>query len=304
LPLDAWKDTYDTLHMWLQIVGKVRMALSPPINHYWHVTLYVTSRGLTTSPIPYGDRSFEVRFDFIDHNLLILTSDAGVAMLPLAARPVAEFYHNFMSALQRLGIAVQINTMPQEVPNPVAFDHDHVHTSYDREYAHRFWRILVSVDSALQKFRGRFLGKCSPVHFFWGSCDLAVTRFSGRRAPERPGADSITQESYSHECCSAGWWPGGQTFGGFVDAPAFYSYTAPPPPGFAEYKVRPEAARYDKALGEFILTYDDVRNSPSPRRTLLDFLQSAYEAGAVCANWDRESLEEPASWPKGESRAA
>jgi hypothetical protein len=304
LPLEEWKDTYDTLHMLLQIVGKVRMALSPPVNHYWHVTLYPTARGLTTSPIPYGERSFEVRFDFIDHHLLIVSSDSGLAMLPLAPRPVADFYHTFMSALQRLGIEVHINTMPQEVPEPIPFEHDTVHRSYDREYVSRFFHILGSVSTVFQRFRGRFAGKCSPVHFFWGSCDLAVTRFSGRRAPDRPEADRVTQESYSHECSSAGWWPGGTTPGGYVDGPAFYSYTVPQPSGFSGYKVRPEAARYDSALGEYILMYDDVRRSPSPRRAVMEFLQSTYEAGAVNGNWDRAALEEPATWPKGESYAA
>jgi hypothetical protein len=305
LPLNAWKDTYDTLHLCTQIVGKVRLELTPPVNHFWHVPLYVTSRGLNTSPIPYRDHAFSVYFDFIDHKLVIVTSDGGVAMIPLVPRSVADFYHSFMSALKRLEIDVHINPMPQEVPNPIPFDQDNIQRSYDPEYVQRCWRILLSADTVMREFRGRFVGKCSPVHLFWGSFDLAVTRFSGRRAPVRPDADHITRESYSHECSSAGWWPGGVAANGaYLDGPAFYSYAVPQPPGFAESKVRPEAAHYDDRLGEFVLLYDDVRQAASPRHALMEFLQSTYEAAADCGKWDRAALEEPPSWPRGESYAA
>ncbi|HWE63494.1 MAG TPA: DUF5996 family protein, partial [Chloroflexota bacterium] len=208
LPLDAWRDTYATLHMWTQIVGKVRMALSPPVNHWWHVTLYVTARGLTTSPIPYGTRTFEVSFDFVDHNLLIQTSEGTSKALGLFPRSVAEFYHEFMGALRALDLEVTINPLPQEVPEPIRCDEDTIHCSYDAAYAHRCWRILVQADRVFKQFRSGFIGKCSPVHFFWGSFDLAVSRFSGRRAPERPGADHMTREGYSHELISCGFWPG------------------------------------------------------------------------------------------------
>jgi hypothetical protein len=287
LPLDAWRDTYATLHMWTQIVGKVRLALSPPINHWWHVTLYVTARGLTTSPIPYGTRTFAVSFDFIDHNLLIQTSDGTSKSLGLFPRSVAEFYHEFMAALRALHIDVTINTLPQEVPDPIHCDVDDVHASYDPEYAQRCWRILVQTDRVFKAFRGRFAGKCSPVHFFWGSFDLAVTRFSGRRAPERPGADRITREAYSHEVISGGFWPGS----GPVQEAAFYAYAAPMPPGFERAAIRPASAWYSTELGEFLLRYDDVRRADAPDAMLLDFLQSTYDAAADLAGWDRAVLE-------------
>jgi hypothetical protein len=287
LPLDAWRDTYATLHMWTQIVGKVRLALSPPINHWWHVTLYVTARGLTTSPIPYGTRTFAVSFDFIDHNLLIQTSDGTSKSLGLFPRSVAEFYHEFMAALRALHIDVTINTLPQEVPDPIHCDVDDVHASYDPEYAQRCWRILVQTDRVFKAFRGRFAGKCSPVHFFWGSFDLAVTRFSGRRAPERPGADRITREAYSHEVISGGFWPGS----GPVQEAAFYAYAAPMPPGFERAAIRPASAWYSTELGEFLLRYDDVRRADDPDAMLLDFLQSTYDAAADLAGWDRAVLE-------------
>jgi hypothetical protein len=292
--------------MWTQIVGKIRMALSPPMNHFWNVALYVTTRGLTTSPIPYHDRTFEIRFDFIDHKLMILTSEGSVAMLPLKPRPVAAFYKELMSALERLGIKVSINPMPQEVPNPIPFDQDTTHASYAAEYAHRCWRILASVDQIFKEFRGRFVGKSSPVHFFWGSFDLAVTRFCGRRAPERPGADRVTREAYSQECSSAGWWPGGATPAGtLIDGPAFYSYMSPSPPGLDAAEVRPRGAHFDHNLGEFLLMYDDVRRARSPKAALMEFLQSTYEAGANLARWDRAALEMPASRPgKGGEHAA
>ena len=287
LPLDAWQDTYGTLHMWTQIVGKVRLALSPLVNHWWEVALYVNARGLTTSPIPYGDGIFEVQFDFIDHKLIIQTSRGSTKSIPLKAQTVADFYSDFMSALRSLGIEVKIWTMPVEVPNPIRFETDSQHASYDLEYAHRFWRILTLCDTVFKEFRSRFIGKDSPAHFFWGSFDLCVTRFSGRRAPERVGADPITREAYSHEVMSAGFWPGG----GDVKGAAFYVYAAPEPPGFSERKVKPAAAFYHPQMKEFLLMYDDVRQADSPRKALLDFLQSTYEAGANLAHWDRKELE-------------
>jgi len=287
LPLDAWQDTYATLHMWTQIVGKVRLALSPRINHWWEVALYVNARGLTTSAIPYDGKIFEVRLDFIDHKLMILTSWGPSKTLSLKAQSVADFYAEFMSALRSLGIAVKIWTMPCEVPNPVRFTSDTQHASYDPEYAHRFWQVLVSCEDIFQEFRAGFIGKDSPVHFFWGSFDLCVTRFSGRRAPERVGADPVTREAYSHEVISAGFWPGG----GDIKGPAFYAYAAPEPAGFAEQKVQPAAAFYHPQIKEFLLMYDDLRTAASPRRALLSFLQSTYDAGANLAHWDRKDLE-------------
>ncbi len=287
LPLEKWQSTYDTLHMWTQIVGKVRLALSPLINHWWEVAFYVNARGLTTSAIPYGDDIFEVQFDFIDHQLTIQTSRGSTKSIPLKAQTVADFYSDFMSALHSLGIEVKIWTVPVEVPNPIRFETDTQHASYDPEYAHRFWRILTLCDTIFKEFRSHFIGKDSPVHFFWGSFDLCVTRFSGRRAPERVGADPITREAYSHEVISAGFWPGG----GEVKGPAFYAYAAPEPPGFSEQKVKPAAAFYHPQMKEFLLMYDDVRQADSPRDALLDFLQSTYEAGADLAHWDRKELE-------------
>ena len=287
LPLSAWADTYSTLHMWTQIVGKVRLALSPRINHWWEVPLYVNSRGLTTSPIPYPKGAFEIQFDFIDHRLDIDTCQDEHRSMRLEPRTVADFYTEFFSLLGSLDIAVKIWKMPVEIPNPIRFDEDRVHASYDPEYAHAFWLALVSADSVFKEFRARFIGKVSPIHFFWGSFDLAVTRFSGRRAPERPGADAITREAYSHEVSSVGFWPGG----GDVKGAAFYSYAAPSPPGFGEWKVRPAAASYNQPLGEFLLMYDDVRGAESPRDALLDFCQSTYEAAADLGKWDRRALE-------------
>jgi hypothetical protein len=287
LPLDSWQDTYATLHMWTQIVGKVRLALSPRVNHWWEVPLYVNARGLTTSAIPYGDGIFEVQFDFIDHKLEIETSWGTAKTLSLRPQSVADFYAAFMSALRSLGIEVKIWTMPVEVPNPVPCDRDTQHASYDPEYVHRFWQILILSGNIFEEFRAGFIGKNSPVHFFWGSFDLAVTRFSGRRAPERPGADSITREAYSHEVISAGFWPGG----GDVKGAAFYCYAAPEPAGFAEQKIKPAAAYYHPQMKEFLLMYDDVRRAAAPRQALLDFLQSTYEAGANLARWERKELE-------------
>lgn len=287
LPLDQWRETYATLHMWTQVVGKIRLALTPLLNHWWNVTLYVNARGLTTSAIPYRNTPFELYFDFIDHQLVLETSDGLRKTLPLAPRTVADFYHEVMRMVESAGIEVKIWPMPVEVPDPIPFDQDRVHASYDPEAAQRFWRILLSVQSVFEEFRSGFIGKCSPVHFFWGSFDLAVTRFSGRRAPERPGADRLTREAYSHEVSSVGFWPGS----GNITGAAFYSYTAPEPSGFRNAPVRPAAAHYDTQLGEFILMYDDVRSAASPGATLLDFCQSTYAAGATLGNWDRNALE-------------
>ena len=289
LPLSAWKDTYATLHMWTQIVGKVRLDLSPHVNHWWEVPLYVSARGLTTSPIPYGRGVFEVQFDFIDHRLDVSTSAGEMKSISLEPRTVADFYAEFMSLLKSLDIEAKIWRMPVEIPSPIRFDQDRVHRSYDPEFANAFWRILVNVDGIFKEFRARFVGKVSPVHFFWGSFDLAVTRFSGRRAPERPGADAMTREAYSHEVSSVGFWPGG----GDVEGAAFYSYAVPQPEGFGQRQARPAAAFYDKQLGEFLLMYDDVRTAASPREALLTFCQSTYEAAADLANWDRAALERP-----------
>lgn len=289
LPLKSWQDTCATLHMWTQVAGKVRLALTPQLNHWWNVPLYLNARGLTTSPIPFGQRTFELSFDFIDHRLVLNLSDGLVKTLPLAPIAVADFYQDVMRLLRDAGIGVKIWKMPVEVPDPIPFDEDRVHASYDAESARTFWRILLAVHEVFYEFRSRFIGKCSPVHFFWGSFDLAVTRFSGRRAPERPGADAMTREAYSHEVSSVGFWPGG---GGIEDA-AFYSYTVPEPPGFREAAVRPGGAFYHPQLSEFILMYDEVRTSPSPAAALLEFCQSTYEAAATLGNWDRGALEKP-----------
>ena len=289
LPLAQWKPTYHNLHMWTQMVGKVRMELTPRTNHWWNVPLYVSARGLTTSPIPYENDVFEIQFDFVDHKLSIDRSDGQRHELALGPCTVADFYSEFMAALGSLGIKVDIFSKPVEVSDPVPFAEDRLYRAYDAGAAHRFWRALASCDSVFKEFRARFLGKSSPVHFFWGSFDLAVTRFSGRRAPERPGADAVTREAYSHEVISAGWWPGGSG----VDGPAFYCYTAPQPEGLATQRVRPDSAFYHPELKEFILMYDEVRSATAPEHILLEFLQSTYEAGATLARWDREALERP-----------
>jgi hypothetical protein len=285
LPIEAWEDTYHTLHMWTQVVGKVRMALTPLHNHWWNTTLYVNTTGLTTSPIPYHGEMFEIQFDFVNHQLEIRTSYGLSRGLVLAPKSVAAFYHELLSALRAIGIEVKINTKPQEVLDPIPFEQDEMHRSYDPEYANRFWRILLSAHLAFEEFRARFTGKSSPVHFFWGSFDLASTRFSGRPASPRKGV--ITSEAYSHECSSVGWWPGSRELKGA----AFYAYTAPSPPGIGEQRVRPDAAFFHKQLGEFLLTYDDVRRASSPSAELLAFAESTYEAGAELAGWDRASLE-------------
>jgi hypothetical protein len=287
LPFDSWKETLATLHMWSQIIGKVRLKLCPLVNHWWNVPFYVTARGMTTSAMPYQQRGIEVRFDFIEHNIAIETSEGRVVTMALVPQSVAEFYEKFMAALAELGVSVKIWTMPREIPDPTPFEQDHVHSAYDREAVHKFWRILVWVDQVLKEFRAGFLGKASPVHFFWGSFDLAVTRFSGRVAPERPGADIITREAYSHEVSSAGFWPGGVETTG----PAFYSYAAPEPLRFAEQRVRPQAAFYHPQMKEFLLMYDDVRAAASPKTALMEFLQSTYDAAADLGKWDRKALE-------------
>jgi hypothetical protein len=287
LPYDAWKDTCETLHMWLQIVGKVRLKLSPFVNHWWNVPLYVTARGLTTSAIPYKGRTFEVDFDFMEHNLSIVTSSGTAKDLPLISRAVAHFYHEFMDSLRALDIHVNINPLPSEVAHPIRFDEDYTHASYDPEYAHRFWQILLHTDAVFQRYHSSFIGKNSPIHFFWGSFDMAATRFSGRRAPDRPGADRITREAYSHELISCGFWPGNESF----PKPAFYVYAVPEPAGFKDANIRPDSAFYNHDIGEFILLYDDVRRSAHPEQALLEFFQSTYEVGATLAHWDRQALE-------------
>jgi hypothetical protein len=289
LPLASWSATASTLHMWTQIVGKIRLALSPHVNHWWEVPLYVGARGLSTSPIPYRDRLFEIEFDFLDHNLAIRESEGATKFVPLYPRSVADFYRELMAVLRAVDIDVKIWPKPVEIPDPIPFPDDVVHASYDPEPVETFHRILQRVDSVFKEFRGGFVGKASPVHFFWGSFDLAVTRFSGRRAPEREGADSITREAYSHECSSAGFWPGS----GLVADPAFYSYTAPEPEGFREFPVRPPGAFYHPELREFVLMYDEVRKAASPEGLLREFLQSTYEAGAIAGKWDRAALELP-----------
>ena len=287
LPFDSWKDTLATLHMWSQIIGKVRLKLCPLVNHWWNVPFYVTARGMTTSAMPYERRAIEVQFDFIEHKIVIETSEGRVVAMAMEPQSVADFYKKFMAALGELAVSVHIWTTPCEIPDPIPFERDHVHSAYDPEAVHKFWRILVWVDEIFKEFRARFQGKASPVHFFWGSFDLAVTRFSGRPAPERPGADSITREAYSHEVSSAGFWPGG----GEIKGPAFYSYAAPEPPGFAEQRVRPQAAFYHQQMKEFLLMYDDVRTAASPKDALMEFLQSTYNAAADLGRWDRKSLE-------------
>ncbi len=292
LPLAAWQETYSTLHMWTQIVGKIRLALAPKLNHWWQSTLYVTPRGLTTSSIPYETRSFQISFNFLDHQLQIETSDGITKRIALAPRSVADFYQNVMFALSEIGIEVRIWTMPQEVAEPILFEQDERHRTYDPEYAQRFWQILVQVDRVMTEFRGRFIGKSSPVHFFWGSFDLAVTRFSGRRAPEHPGgvpnmADWVTREAYSHEVSSCGFWPGG----GSVEEPVFYAYAYPAPEGFQDYRVQPKEAFYSLQMQEFILPYEAVRQAEDPDAMLFAFLQSTYEAAANLGHWERAALE-------------
>jgi hypothetical protein len=289
LPWENWQDTANTVHMWTQIVGKTRLMLTPRENHWWNVPLYVTPRGLSTSPIPCQNELVEIEFDFIDHQLCFRLSSGSRKSIPLRAQSVASFYREYLNVLQSFGIDAKINSKPVEVSDPIRFEEDQQHASYDREYAWRFWLILRRCEKVFKRFRSQFIGKCSPVHFFWGSFDLAVTRFSGRPAPPRPGADRITQEAYSHEVISAGFWPGN---GGFGTA-AFYCYAAPEPDGLAREKIRPAPAFYSNELKEFIMKYDDVRNANSPDEALSDFLQSSYQAAAKLANWDQAALERP-----------
>ncbi|HET9315444.1 MAG TPA: DUF5996 family protein [Vicinamibacteria bacterium] len=292
LPLGAWADTYATLHRWLQIVGKVRLVQGPWMNHCWDSTLYVTARGLGTSPMPHDVRTFQIELDFVEHRLKIESSDGGVGGFALRQESVAAFYRRLMDEMEKLGLPVRINKRPNEVADPVPFDEDEAHAAYDPEYASRFWRTLVQCERVFRAFRGRFVGKSSPVHFFWGAPDLAVTRFSGRRAPEHPGGipnlpDRVTREAYSHEVSSAGFWPGG----GPLSHPVFYSYAYPEPPGFPDATVRPREASWSPDLREFLLPYDVVRVAEDPDAVLLEFLQSTYEAAATLAKWDREALE-------------
>jgi Family of unknown function (DUF5996) len=287
LPYADWKDTCETLHMWEQVIGKVRLTLSPYANQWWQVPYYVTARGLTTSAIPYAQGIFEIHFDFIDHQLLILTSENQTHSFALTARPVADFYHIVMDALHALGIEVQIHTRPNEVVDPIRFEDDYYHASYDPVYVNRFWHVLVQTEKVLRCHRAQFIGKSSPIQFFWGSNDLALTFFSGRRAPERPGADRITREAYSHEVISCGFWPGSPQY----PHPAFYAYAAPVPTGLESATIRPSSAYYDTNIGEFLLHYDDVRRSSAPEKMLLDFYQTTYEASANLGHWDRDALE-------------
>jgi len=290
LPLDGWRDTYATLHMWTQIVGKVCLALMPPANHFWNIAFQISARGLVTPAMPIDHRALTIVFDFIDQQLVMQCSDGGSVRIPLEPRTVAEFYRLVMDALHRLGVEVHIWPMPVEVPDPIRFDRDDVHRSYDAKAAQAFWHVLVGIKPILERFRCEFIGKCSPVHFFWGSFDVAVTRFSGRRAPERPGADAMTREAYSHEVISHGFWPGG----GAVAEPAFYAYAAPEPAGLKDAAVRPAAAFYSRDFNEFILPYEAVRTAPSPADDLTAFLTSTYEAAATLGGWNRTDLERKA----------
>jgi hypothetical protein len=293
LSFNEWQETMATLHMWMQIVGKIRLSCAPWTNHSWHVTLYLTARGLTTSPMPYDSRTFEIVFDFLDHELRINTSGGVRRSLKLQQRSVADFYRDLTSTLQGIEIPIQINVLPNEIQNPIPFDRDEEHHSYDAEYANRFWRVLVQADRVFKEFRSRFCGKCSPVHFFWGSFDLAVTRFSGCPAPPHPGGiphlpDAITREAYSHEVSSLGFWPGNAA----LPIPIFYSYAYPEPPGFAQAQVKPEAAAYHPQFREWILPYESVRVAESPDEILLQFAQSTYDAASLLGKWDRATLEE------------
>ena len=285
LTLEEWEDTYLTLHLWTQIVGKVRLVLTPLENHWWNSALYVNTRGLTTSPVAYDGGAFEMEFDFVSHRLKLRTSSGREDAIALAPKSVAAFYREVLAMLRSAGIDVHINPMPQELPNPIPLDQDETHASYDPEYAHRWWRILLACDGVFRKFRARFMGKSSPVHFFWGSFDLASTRFSGRRAPPRKGI--ITSEAYSEECSSLGWWPGS----GEIKGPAFYAYMAPEPAGYGTRVSVSDGAFYQEPIHEFLLLYDDVRGAKSPRAEILEFAEATYSAGAELAGWDRTALE-------------
>jgi hypothetical protein len=292
LPLGSWRDTCVTLHMWTQIVGKTRLALAPPENHWWHIALYVTPRGLTTSAMPHGTRTFAADFDFLDHQLYLRTSDGATRAVPLAPRSVADFYAEYLEALRSLGLEVRIRPVPVEVEVAIPFPDDREHAAYDAEAVSRWWRIIVQADRVLKRFRGRFLGKASPVHFFWGSFDLAATRFSGRRAPPHPGGapncpNYVMTEAYSHECSSVGLWPGG----GPVAEATFYAYAYPEPPGYAAGPVRPAGAGYSAEMREFVMPYEAVRSAADPDAALLDFCQSTYEIAADRGRWDRAALD-------------
>jgi uncharacterized protein DUF5996 len=290
LPYDAWKDTYATLHMWSQVVGKIALAAAQPINHCWGIALHVTPRGLATQPLPDDRRSFAMEFDFIDHQLRITTSDGDQRALPLAPRSVADFYRDVLKLAREMSLPSRIWRMPVEIPSPVPFDEDVNHRSYDPVYANRFWRILVQIERVFTRSRCPFLGKCSPVNFFWGSFDMAITRFSGRPAPPREGP-AFMRDAYSHEVISHGFWPGSAP----VLEPAFYAYAAPEPEGLKTSRVRPDGAYYHRELGEFILPYEAVRTARSPERAIEDFIESTYEAAATLAHWDRAALERHAS---------
>lgn len=292
LPFQEWRETCDTLHMWTQIVGKVKLELAPFLNQWWEVAFYVTPRGLTTAGIPYGNHTFEINFDFIDHNLSIATSGDTRKLLPLIPRTVAAFYREFMASLQALGIDVTINTTPAEIPDPIPFEEDQIHSSYDPAYVNRWWRIMAQVDQVLQHYRTPFVGKSSPVQFFWGSFDLNQTRYSGKPANPPAGAPRFLQLAENEQNVACGFWPGNTTFSGeTLGEPAFYSYTYPEPPGFREAAVRPSAAHYDSQLGEFVLLYKDACATPSPGQAIMDFFRSTYEAGSTLAGWDRAALE-------------
>jgi len=306
LGLDEWAPTQTTLQRWTQIVGKTRLALAPMQNHWWQVVLYVTERGLTTSPIPYDARTFDVSFDFTNHKLIARTSDGESRTIPLVAQSVADFYAAYMEMLRSLGIEVKIKPVPMEMSDAMRFTEDRTHASYDADAVHRFWQVLVNSDRVLKEFRARFLGKSSPSHFWWGGFDLACTRFSGRPAPLHPGGvpncpDYVMIEGYSHECISAGWWVG--TVGGPVAEPAFYAYSYPEPAGCDVAPIRPEGAYYHPVMREWILPYESVRTAPDPEQALLDFLQSTYETAATLAKWDRKALERPADWTPPPSAA-
>ena len=289
LPLAEWQDTHDTLHMWMQIVGKTRLALAPKQNHWWHVPLYVSVRGLTTTPIPYGPRGFEVEFDFIRHRLIVETSEGAMREIALRPQAVADFYREYTGVLASLGIVVKSWPVPVEVDNPIPFLEDRLHASYDAGHANRFFRMLGHADRIMKRFRGRFLGKTSPVHFFWGAFDLALTRFSGRRAPDAKDAPAMMREAMSHEEISVGFWPGSGT----VPEPAFYAYTRPEPPDLGSAPIRPAGSYYNRELADFILPYEAVRSASSPDELVLEFYQSAYDAGATLGRWDRAALDRP-----------
>ncbi len=292
LPYDEWRETAETLHLWLQIVGKIALGQCPWVNHSWHLTLQITARGLGTRLMWHDRVSFQIEFDFIEHRLLIRLDDGRESILPLEPQTTAAFYRNLMAALAELGVPVTINTIPNELPDPIAFDKDEVHAAYDPKYAHRYWRVLPQTQRVFEQFRARFVGKCSPVHYFWGSADLAVTRFSGRRAPPHPGGvphlpDWVAREAYSHEVSSAGFWAGSAQYPRAI----FYSYAYPQPAEFENARVAPASAHYDDTLKEFVLPYDDMRAAASPDSALLEFLQSTYESAANLARWDRQALE-------------